>query len=168
MSDAPKVQLTDGGPVPPDGSHTKLRPDGQQEGYIVLSPEERAKGFVRPVRHSYEHVGLPRPRNPLRDLTPDEVERFARYGYVKYEEYKYVDAEGRAPSALGRYWTQPDLDRVEKGCGTVTTMGQALAETYARDPQFYGGTFCCGCGKHFPVGEIGEFVWAGTKERVGT
>lgn len=34
-------------------------------------------------------------------------------------------------------------------CGTATTMGQAIAETYARDPKFYGGTFCCHCAKHF-------------------
>jgi hypothetical protein len=53
-------------------------------------------------------------------------------------------------------------------CGVVTTMGLALAETYARDPHFYSGTFCCGCGTHFPVGENGEFTWDGTDERVGT
>jgi hypothetical protein len=53
-------------------------------------------------------------------------------------------------------------------CGTVTRMGQALAETYARDPSFYSGTFCVACGKHFPVGEAGEFLWDGTQEKVGT
>ncbi len=54
-------------------------------------------------------------------------------------------------------------------CGAVTTMGQALAETYARDPHFYSGTMCVTCGTHFPVGENGEFVWAdGTDEKVGT
>ena len=53
-------------------------------------------------------------------------------------------------------------------CGVVTTMGDKLAATYARDPFFYSGTFCCGCGSHFPVGEDGEFVWDGTNERVGT
>lgn len=54
-------------------------------------------------------------------------------------------------------------------CGTVTTMGQALAETYARDPYFYSGTFCCGCHTHFPVGEDGEFVWNdGSEQKVGT
>lgn len=54
-------------------------------------------------------------------------------------------------------------------CGAVTTMGQAIAETYARDPHFYGGTYCATCRDHFPVGEHGEFVWddaSGTK--VGT
>jgi hypothetical protein len=53
-------------------------------------------------------------------------------------------------------------------CGSVTTMGWALAETYAREPSFYSGTFCCGCRAHFPVGEDGEFVWDGTNEKVGT
>jgi hypothetical protein len=48
---------------------------------------------------------------------------------------------------------------VHQKCGVATTMGQSLAETYARDPSFYSGTFCSGCGSHFPVGADGEFVW---------
>jgi hypothetical protein len=38
-------------------------------------------------------------------------------------------------------------------------MSRAIAETYARDPAFYGSTFCVHCRTHFPVGEQGEFVW---------
>jgi hypothetical protein len=76
-------------------------PHEQAEVYLVLSDEERAKGFVRPVRRSYIHLT----------------------------------------------------------CLALTTMGQALAETYARDPHFYGATYCCHCQAHFPVGEHGEFVW---------
>lgn len=53
-------------------------------------------------------------------------------------------------------------------CGTITTMPQAIAETYARMPNFYGRTFCCCCGDYFPVGEKGEFVWLDTEEKVGT
>lgn len=105
-----RTTLTDGSPVPGDGSHKELREDGQQRGYIVLSDEERAKGFVRPVRDTYRHLK----------------------------------------------------------CGTTTTMGRALAETYARDPYFYSGTFCVRCRSHFPVGDAGEFVWDGTDEKVGT
>ena len=48
---------------------------------------------------------------------------------------------------------------VHEVCGTATTMGPALAETYARDPKFYGATYCVGCQMHRPVGERGEFVW---------
>ena len=44
-------------------------------------------------------------------------------------------------------------------CGNITTMGRAIAETYARDPEFYSGTFCTTCSGHFPVGEDGEFTW---------
>jgi hypothetical protein len=106
--DRDAVTLTTGEPVTPD--HREINPaTGQQKGYVVLSAEERAKGFVRPVRRSYIH------------------------------------------------------DK----CGVLTTMGQSLAETYARDPYFYSGTFCCGCGAHFPAGEDGEFKWE-DGERVGT
>jgi len=53
-------------------------------------------------------------------------------------------------------------------CGAVTTMPLAIAETYARDPGFYGGTFCVHCVTHLPVGEHGEFVWIDGGEKVGT
>lgn len=102
-------QLTNGKPVTPD--HLEIGADGMQKAYVVLTPEERAKGFVRPVRRKYLHTK----------------------------------------------------------CGTVTTMGQAIAETYARDPGFYSGTFCCGCHTHFPVGADGEFAWDdGSGQKVGT
>lgn len=41
-------------------------------------------------------------------------------------------------------------------CGSVTTMGLALAETYARDPGFYSGTMCVTCHAHYP---LNEFEW---------
>ena len=44
-------------------------------------------------------------------------------------------------------------------CGAVTTMGQPIAETYAREPTFYGATYCCRCLQHCRVGAEGEFVW---------
>lgn len=44
-------------------------------------------------------------------------------------------------------------------CGAVTTMGLALCETYARQPDFYGATYCAGCRMHRPVGPHGEFTW---------
>jgi hypothetical protein len=105
----PKRTLADGSPVTPD--HREIDPKtGQQKDYVVLSAEERAKGFVRPVRLSYRH----------------------------------------------------------QTCGVVTRMARSIAETYARDPYFYSGTFCVGCRDHFPVGADGEFTWDGTDEKVGT
>ena len=50
-------------------------------------------------------------------------------------------------------------------CGTTTKMNMALAETYARDPKFYSGTFCADCRTHFP---LDQFVWDGTEEQVGS
>lgn len=91
------------------------QPVPMAEKYLVLSEEERAKGFVRPVRRKYIHA-----------------------------------------KELG-------------GCGSVTTMGLAIAETYARQPGFYGATFCVSCSMHRPVGEAGEFLWDdGSGQKVGT
>ena len=73
-------------------------PRPQAETYLVLSEEERAKGFVRKPWAAYRH----------------------------------------------------------KTCGTITTMNRAIAETYARDPNFYQGTYCAHCLMHRPVA---EFVW---------
>lgn len=140
----------------------EVKEDGQNECYLVLSEEEIAKGFVRPVRRTYRHVGIPGPKFDLRELTTEEHERFDQFKYVKFEKYP-EDAK----NGLGRYWTQEQLDSIGKGCGQTTTMGQSIAETYARNPSFYGSTFCCGCGKHLRVGEHGEFVWE-DGSRVGT
>lgn len=54
---------------------------------------------------------------------------------------------------------------VHTTCGTVTRMTRALAETYAREPKFYGATYCVYCEMHKPVG---EFTWDGTSEIVGS
>jgi hypothetical protein len=145
-----------------DPGLSNIGPDGMQETYLVLSEADRAMGFVRPLRRTYVHVGAPAPKYPLFDLTDEQRERYAGAGYEKYEAFP-LDEDPR----LGRFWTQAQLDKVGKGCGAATTMAQPIAETYARQPSFYGGTFCVGCGAHFPVGERGEFVWD-DGERVGT
>jgi len=105
----------------------QTNPTGQHDGYIVLCPDERAKGFVRPYRDRYRHMGR-------REVIVND-------GNV-------ADAEHRVG-----------------GCGTETTMGRALSETYARDPSFYGATFCCACNAHFPVA---EFVWTADGQPVGS
>lgn len=56
---------------------------------------------------------------------------------------------------------------VHSTCGAKTTMPQACAETYARQPDFYGQTFCCGCGGYYPVGPQGQFSWSDGTGKVG-
>ena len=53
----------------------------------------------------------------------------------------------------------------KSGCFIFTTIARELAETFARDPEFYKRTYCCGCYKHFPVD---EFVWDVDGKRVGS
>jgi hypothetical protein len=61
------------------------------------------------------------------------------------------------------------LTYIHEACGGVTSMSQTIAETYARNPKFYGGTYCAHCQKHLPVGPDGEFVWDDfSGEKVGT
>ena len=56
---------------------------------------------------------------------------------------------------------------IHEKCGSTTTMGAEIAQTYAAQPSFYGATFCVRCGTHFPVGASGEFVWE-DGSKVGT
>lgn len=85
----------------------EAQPTPQNSVYLVLSEEERAKGFVRPLRHAYVH----------------------------------------------------------ETCHAITTMGNALCETYARNPKFYGYTYCCHCQGHF---RVNEFRWVEDGEVVGS
>jgi hypothetical protein len=149
----PNTTLTDGSPVTED--HRELKENGQQKGYVVLSEEERKKGFVRPVRTTYTHVGR-KALYPLRDLTPEEQERYKDFNYVKYEDYP------EESHLCGRFWTAEDI---RTACNTDTTMSMSIAETYARQPDFYGSTFCNHCKKHF---DLEQFVWKGTDSIVGS
>ncbi len=84
-----------------------VNPSQQAEKYLVLSEQERAKGFVRPLRRAYVH----------------EV------------------------------------------CGGATALNEDIAETYARDPNFYQATYCVHCKRHRP---LAEFMWEGTEEILGS
>jgi hypothetical protein len=150
---------------PVDARHRLRRPGAE----AVASPDPAAhvqRGAAR-ARAAAIAVDLAPPRTATSACCArQEKERHAPYGYMKYEEYPQPNPDGT--SAIGRFWTQAQLDKIGKGCGTLTTMAQAIAETYARNPHFYGSTYCCGCSMHLPVGQHGEFVWDGTEERVGS
>ena len=129
----------------------------QHNVYLVLSEEEIAKGFVRPVRTSYVHTGIQPDLTGMIDLTEEEKIRYADEDYIGF-----IPSGNKDSSILGRFITKSNI---RKGCGTLTTMNQTIAETYARDPKFYSSTYCCGCQKHLPVK---EFTWDGTNEKVGS
>lgn len=153
MSDDQKLCTTSGRPVDVVRAEQTAY-TGQHKDYIVLCEEERAKGFVRPYRDAYCHVGV-RPKHGTRPLNSAELEMWPDEPrpFAVFEEY---------PAGGGRYWTK---DELASGCGSVTTMGRALSETYARNPKFYGATFCVNCNRHLPVG---EFMWTRDNERVGS
>jgi len=61
---------------------------------------------------------------------------------------------------------RPYRDRYIHGvCKHETIMGRVLSETYARNPKFYGATYCVNCQMHRPVS---EFVWSLDGEVVGS
>lgn len=126
-------------------------PVPQAKVYLVLSEEERAKGFVRPYRDSYKHTGR-HITGQTRDLTDDEK---SRYVSPSDGDQSFVLME-MLPEGREKFWTRAEYEKVGEGCGTVTTMGRALSETYARDPKFYGSTYCVKCSMHLPVA---EFRW---------
>ena|SRR3990167_6147076 len=135
---------------------------GQHEIYLVLSEEERAKGFVRPYRDAYVHVGKKMHYHSIDKVfdSPQKGEYNDKY-YVAI--LNVMGSEGKIIG--GSYVTQEELDawksgKLIDGCGVETKMNQAISETYARNPKFYGATYCMGCKKHLPVG---EFIWSDTE-----
>src|SRR5271155_5139129 len=52
--DPTKRCMTDGSPVV-EGHKESDPATGMQKGYVALCPDERKKGFVRPVRQTYLH-----------------------------------------------------------------------------------------------------------------
>ena len=145
FNDDQKMCTTTGEPV--DKVRTEqTETTGQHKAYIVLCEEERQKGFVRPYRDAYTHVG--------RRACWKSVEQ----GMSVSPLFCLMEPghSGHCGALMGV---------LAKGCGSVTTMGRALSETYARDPKFYGATFCVRCNKHLPVA---EFVWTKDGEVVGS
>lgn len=100
------------------GHGVDIKPGEQQKKYLVLPKEERAKGFVRPYRSSYIHVGI-----GGHEVDPNDISKHGRTG---------------------------------KGCGALTHINIEIAESFARDPKFYGATYCIACKMHLLCS---EFVW---------
>lgn len=108
------------------------------------------------------------PRKTLTDRTQiyPEHSDIIQSGPLKGQQRDYVVL---AQEEIDKGFVRPYRNSYKHlKCGTVTSMGRTLSETYARDPYFYGGTFCCGCQAHFPIGVNGEFVWISDGKKVGT
>lgn len=159
----PALCTTNGKPVA-DVRANQKNETGQHDGYIVLCPDERAKGFVRPYRDAYKHVGHLIARCQITQ-TGEDHERprqcIRRTGHEDNHEF----TELMLVNGPIQFILLGPLSPREGGCGTVTTMGRALSETYARDPSFYGATFCVTCNRHLPVA---EFVWTADGLPVGS
>lgn len=68
----------------------------------------------------------------------------------QYENYPTTE-EGEPVQPVRRKYVHDDD---ENGCGTVTRMSTSIARSVARDPEYYGKTFCADCGEHVPVSEV--------------
>lgn len=140
----------------------------QNEVHLILSEEERAKGFVRPVRRTYIHTGTRIKRHKDGRLYGlligiDEPTYPIDEYYTKDAGYKgYIKYPKEAKPLVGKYITEAEFDSIVArqthfgGCGASTKMGLELAETYATNPSFYSTTYCTGCSKYLPVE---EFQW---------
>lgn len=150
-----------------DPALKREKSNGQNEAYLVLPAEELAKGFVRPYRDAYVHVGRKLDYKNIHKILTEEEKK--EYTHKSYVAVMTILTKEDGSFLGGTYVTQDELMAWEKGerfggCGTLTTMNRTISETYARNPKFYGATFCCGCGRHLPVN---EFFWANTEIEVG-
>ena len=134
------------------GIDTAPRP--QNEVYLVLSEEERAKGFVRPFRNKYVHVGF----SICGRINQSNEHLLGGDRLICAMRHEH---DGECFLVM-RSASQPEQAKASEthrwgGCGGETKMGDALCETYARNPKFYGATYCVHCGMHK---DVAEFVWS--------
>lgn len=98
------------------------------------------------------------------------LEGQVNYGNMAEEEFDYGEKRDD-----GQFENHPTIDEGEfkrpirleykhNRCGGVTRMGRKLAESIARDPDYYDSTFCSKCGDYFP---LEEFEWVDDGVTVG-
>lgn len=165
-------------------NHPDLQPDEKGVGHIVFSPNQaehlahllstKAREAAANMRRKEDEA-----RRKAAEAVPvNRADVTLANGSPVTPDYRELKPNGQQKD----YVVLSDAERA-KGfvrpvrrsylhvkCGTVTTMGQSIAETYARDPRFYSGTFCVNCGAHFPLVVDGEpqFTWADDGTAVGS
>ena len=91
---------------------------------------------------------------------------------------KIIESDGQQKSYLvlseeerTKEFIQPIRNSyVHKLCGGLTQMGKELAETYAKNPKFYSGTYCCVCKGHYSLQDENgnyNFYWDNDGTGVG-
>lgn len=152
-------------------NHPDLKPDENGVGHIVFSPNQARNLAALLLKQAAIAEDQSKPPPPPVDRT----KRVLTDGSPVPEDYSHTQDRGDgqqkgyivlSASERAKGFVRPVRQKyVHKPCGVVTHMGLALAETYARDPGFYSGTFCVGCRAHFP---LDQFVWDGTDEMLGS
>lgn len=160
--------------------HPDLKPDENGVGHIVFSPEQ-ARGLALLLhkhaadadRELYDKAEAERRKTAEAMAIP--VDRNARVladGSAVTDDHRELLPSGQQKGYVvltaaerSKGFVRPVRQSYRHTCGCVTHMSLAIAETYARDPKFYSGTFCVQCAAHFP---LAQFTWSGTDEVLGS
>ncbi len=160
-------------------NHPDLKPDENGVGHIVFSPAQARNLAELLLKHAlqseldaYQKREEAR-RKAAEALPVDRDCRVLTDGSPVTDDHRELRADGQQKGYVvlceaerRKGFVRPvRRSYVHKNCGSVTSMGTALAETYARDPKFYSGTFCVKCATHRP---LDEFVWENTSEVLGS
>lgn len=165
-------------------NHPDLMPDANGVGHIVFSPDQARNlaWLLQQKAHSAEEELTEKRRKLAESIPVDRSCQILVSGEKVPEDRSHTELKPNGQqkdyvvlceTERAKGFVRPYRDAYRHlKCGKITTMGRSIAETYARDPYFYSGTFCCHCGGHFPIGEDGEFVWyemnGSTGAKVGT
>lgn len=165
-------------------NHPDLMPDENGVGHIVFSPDQarRLAWLLQRKAHAAEEEQVEKRRKEAEAIPVDRSCQMLVSGDPVPEDRSHTETKENGQqkdyvvlcdSERAKGFVRPYRDAYRHlKCGHITTMSRKIAETYARDPYFYSGTFCTTCRNHFPIGEDGEFVWyemdGSTGPKVGT
>lgn len=82
------------------------------------------------------------------DPPPEDFDYGERRDDGQFENHPTIDEGEFEQEVRERY--------IHEACGGETVMKRHIAESVARDPEYYGSTFCSKCGDYYPVE---EFHW---------
>lgn len=149
-------------------NHPDLKPDETGIGHIIFSAAQArnlANTLLKKAADAEDAILAAQEAERLKNMPPvDRTKRCMISGNPETPDHRELLPNGQqkdyvvlCPAERAKGFARPvRRTYIHKTCNTTTTMGLALAETYARDPSFYNGTFCCRCAAHFP---LDQFLW---------